>query len=88
MKAAVPLRAISRSFWGRLALHAFWLHGCWEAAQCGAFCDMEGVSSAVGIALMVGATLADVALTLLLVWAALRLGAKNARCSPLRAAPP
>ncbi len=87
MKAAVPLRAISRSFWGRLALHASWLHGCWEAAQCGAFYDREGVSSASGMALMVDATLANIALTLLLVWATLRLGAKNTRFCSLRAPP-
>lgn len=77
MKAAAPLRAISRSFWGRLALHAIWLHGLWEVVQCSVLYDMSGVSSLSGLVLMVGATLADVALTLLLVFSALRLRPKT-----------
>ena len=85
MKAAAPLRAISRSFWGRLALHALWLHGLWEVAQCSAFYDMSGVSPLSGSVFMVGATLADLVLTLLLVFLALRLSAASAEFLTLRA---
>lgn len=85
MKAAAPRRVISRSFWVCLAGHALWLHGLWEAVQCANYYDMSGVSPVSGIALMVGAALADVALTLLLVWSALRLNTQNVRLSLFRA---
>ena len=78
MKAvAASLRAITRSFWGCLALHALWLHGLWEVAQCSIFYDMSDISTFVGIVLMVGATLADVVLTVFLVWITLRLNRRN-----------
>lgn len=88
MKTSFLLRAISHSFWGRLALHALWLHGSWEAVQCAFFYAMGDVALVPGIAIMVGATLADIALTLLLVWIALRLSVHSTRFSLLRAAPP
>jgi hypothetical protein len=70
-----------------LAFHALWLHGSWEAAQCAYFYDMSGALPLFAIALMIGATLADVALTLLLVAIALRRSAQNAGFSLLRTAP-
>ncbi len=58
--------------WSRLALHALWLHGVWEAAQCRLFYDMSGVSGTSAFGFMIGATGADVVLTLALVAIAFR----------------
>lgn len=63
---------LARPFWRRLALHALWLHGFWEAAQCLLFYTMNGTpfTSALWMATATGG---DVALTLALVAMALRL---------------
>lgn len=62
----------SRAFWGRVALHALWLHGGWEVVQCRRFYDMSGASPASTFRFMVGATAGDVVLTLLLIALTLR----------------
>lgn len=71
MKTLAPTRA----FWGRVALAALWLHGAWEAAQCALFYAMSDVSPPSGLIFMAVATLADVILTLFLLFLALRLSA-------------
>lgn len=53
-------------------MHALWLHGLWEALQCRLFYDMSGGSFARAF-FMIGATGADVVLTLILVALARRL---------------
>jgi len=58
-------------FWSRLALHALWLHGLWEAVQCRLFYDMNGVPFTSALLFMIAATGADVVLTLALVALAL-----------------
>ncbi len=40
-------------FWSRLALHALWQHGVWEAAQCRLFTNMSGVPFASALFLMI-----------------------------------
>jgi len=60
-------------FWSRLALHALWLHGVWEAVQCRLLYDMGTTPFTFGLVFMVSATGADVILTLVLVALALRL---------------
>jgi len=62
----------SRAFWGRVALHALWLHGGWEVVQCRLFYDMSGASPASTWWFMAGATGGDVVLTLLLTALTLR----------------
>ncbi len=62
----------SRAFWGRVALHALWLHGGWEVVQCRWFYDMSGASPASTWWFMVGATGGDGVLTLLLIALTLR----------------
>ena len=69
-----------------MAFHALWMHGAWEAAQCALFYDMNGASIASGIIWMVGATLADVFFTLLLVRTMLGLSTRNGAFSRSRAA--
>ena len=64
-------------FWRRVALHALWLNSAWEAAQCRLFYDMSGMSGASAFFFMIGATGADVVLTLALIAIALRF--KRAR---------
>lgn len=61
-----------RAFWRRVALHALWLHGAWEAVQCRLFYDMSGASPASTLWFMASATGADVVLTLLLIALAVR----------------
>lgn len=61
----------SFAFWTRLVLWSLILHGVWEFFQCIFFYDMSGFNSLQGALWMLGATLADVALTLLLVGVAL-----------------
>ena len=69
--------------WNRLALHALWLHGVWETAQCRLFYDMSGVSGASAFGFMIGATGADVVLTLALAAIALRLARGRPRLAAL-----
>ncbi len=40
-------------FWSRLALHALWQHGVWEATQCRLFTNMSGVPFASALFLMI-----------------------------------
>jgi hypothetical protein len=74
MPASQPLPASQPHFllWSRLALHALWLHGLWEAGQCRLFYDMSGVSGASDFGFMIVATGADVFLTIALVAMTLR----------------
>lgn len=60
------------TFWKRVTLHAAWLHGGWEVAQCLLFYDMSGTSFLSALFFMAGATSADVVLTLLLIVVTLR----------------
>ncbi len=57
----------SFAFWKRLALWSLSLHGVWEFFQCIFFYDMNGFNPLTGALWMLGATLADTVLTLLLV---------------------
>ncbi len=59
-------------FWSRLALHALWLHGVWEAVQCLLFTDKNGVPFTSASFFMIAATGADVVVILALVAFALR----------------
>lgn len=54
-------------FWSSITLHSLWLHGAWEVAQCRLFYDMRGVPPTPAALFMIGATGADVVLTLALV---------------------
>lgn len=63
----------------RLAWWSFILHGVWEFFQCLFFYDMSGFSVWKGALWMVGATLADAVLSVLLVAGARYLGNRNSR---------
>lgn len=63
--------------WKRVAWHALWLHGGWEATQCRLFYDMGGFSPLSAFFFMAGATVADVILSLFLIALNLRLVAST-----------
>ncbi len=61
----------SFAFWTRLVLWSLILHGVWEFFQCIFFYDMSGFNLLKGALWMLGATLTDTVITLLLVAGAL-----------------
>lgn len=64
----------------RLAMWSFILHGVWEFFQCLVFYDMSGFSVWKGALWMLGATVADAILSVILVTGALYF--KNLRVPP------
>lgn len=61
----------------RLIIWSFGLHGVWEFFQCLFFYDMSGFSVWKGALWMLGATVVDVVITLLLVGGALWLQSRK-----------
>lgn len=71
------------ALWRRVAFGSLWLNGVWEVIQCFAFYDMSRVSPLGGAFWMVGATIADVGITLiLLALTTLLFRPKSDRLSP------